>query len=67
MMQNCFGHNIFNSRPIFNFCSTFSANKAPNIVKKIFVLKLNEMEDICEMPLSETINYTSVPRHCLPF
>ena len=43
-------------QPVFIFCSIFlrfRTNEAMESAKKIFYLQLNEIEDICEIPLSE--------------
>ena len=55
------GQNFFNSRPIFQMLAAlFRTNKAPNSAKKIVCLPFNEIEDIREIPLSESRNYTLI-------
>ena len=53
------GQNFFNCQPIFKIIAAhFRTNYAPNSTKKIVYLQLNEIEDIREIPFSESRNYT---------
>ena len=52
-----FAQNFFNCQPIFKFFAAyFRTNLSPNSAKKIVCLQLNEIEDIQEIPLSESRN-----------
>ena len=54
-IQNGFGQNFFNCQPIFiHFAAHFRTNSAPYSAMKIFCQKFNAIENICEIPLSES-------------
>ena len=58
-------YRTFKCQPIFKlFAAHFRSNSAPFSAKKILCQKLNEIENICEIPLSEsrkhTLGFTSV-------
>ena len=56
-----FGQNFFNCQPISKmFAAHFRTNKAPDSAKKIVCQQLNEIEDIHELPLLESRNYTLI-------
>ena len=42
------------------FQAYFRTNYVPNFAKKIVCLQLYDIENICEIPLSETRNYTLI-------
>ena len=54
------GQNFFNCRLVFKNCPAYFRTNliAPNSAKKTFCLQLNEIENVKEIQLSESRNYT---------